>query len=161
MCYPQPVEKQPIKQRVWCERVSHLSACISTTRGTHWRRSTSSERRPQHWPMGMMPVIFSEAKHMDELLALIRKATALSRKDVTDLDAIRQFGDGWVAEETLAIAVYCALKYSDDLRRASLPPSITTVTATQPERLPEISSSLPLILMPSRRSISTGWNSGM
>lgn len=29
-------------------------------------------------------------------------------------DAIRQLGEGWVAEETLAIAIYCALKYSDD-----------------------------------------------
>lgn len=25
-----------------------------------------------------------------------------------------QLGEGWVAEETLAIAIYCALKYSDD-----------------------------------------------
>lgn len=67
--------------------------------------------------MGMMPVIFPEAKHMDDLLALIRKAVALSKEDRNDLDAIRQLGEGWVAEETLAIGVYCALKYSDDFQK--------------------------------------------
>lgn len=35
-----------------------------------------------------------------------------------DLDAIQQLGEGWVAEETLAIAVYCSLKYSDDFDKA-------------------------------------------
>lgn len=35
-----------------------------------------------------------------------------------DLDAIREIGQGWVAEETLAIAVYCALKYSNDFEKA-------------------------------------------
>ena len=67
--------------------------------------------------MGMMPVIFPEAKHMDDLLALIRKAVALSKEDRNNLDAIRQLGEGWVAEETLAIGVYCALKYSDDFQK--------------------------------------------
>ena len=67
--------------------------------------------------MGMMPVIFPEAKHMDDLLALIRKAVALSKEDRNDLDAIRQLGEGWVAEETLAIGVYCVLKYSDDFQK--------------------------------------------
>ena len=28
-----------------------------------------------------------------------------------DLDAIRELGEGWVAEETLAIALYCCFKY--------------------------------------------------
>ena len=68
-------------------------------------------------PMRMMLVIFPEAKHMDDLLALIRKAVALSKEDRNDLDAIRQLGEGWVAEETLAIGVYCALKYSDDFQK--------------------------------------------
>ena len=31
-----------------------------------------------------------------------------------DLDAIRELGEGWVAEETLAIALYCSLKYIND-----------------------------------------------
>ena len=46
------------------------------------------------------------------------KAIKLSQEDLDDLDAIREIGLGWVAEETLAIAVYCALKYSDDFEKA-------------------------------------------
>lgn len=67
--------------------------------------------------MCMMPAIFPNAKHMDELLTLIQKAIALSEENIDDLDAIRQLGEGWVAEETLAIAVYCALKYSNDFEK--------------------------------------------
>lgn len=32
--------------------------------------------------------------------------------------AIHQLGEGWLAEETLAIAVYCALKYADNFDMA-------------------------------------------
>ena len=67
--------------------------------------------------MYTMPAIFPDAKHMDELLALVQKAIALSNENVDDLDAVRQLGEGWVAEETLAIAVYCALKYSDSFEK--------------------------------------------
>ena len=42
----------------------------------------------------------------------------LSEKDTEDSDAIRELGEGWVAEETLAIAVYCALKYEHDFEWA-------------------------------------------
>ena len=35
-----------------------------------------------------------------------------------DLDALRELGQGWVAEETLAIAIYCALKYEQDFEKA-------------------------------------------
>lgn len=32
--------------------------------------------------------------------------------------AIKQIGEGWVAKETLAIAVYCVAKYFDDFEKA-------------------------------------------
>lgn len=67
--------------------------------------------------MHMIPAIFPKAEHMDELLALIQKAIDLSAENVNDPDAIRQLGEGWVAEETLAIAVYCALKYSNHFEK--------------------------------------------
>ena len=38
--------------------------------------------------------------------------------NLDDLEAIRELGQGWVAEETLAIAIYCSLKYSDDFDKA-------------------------------------------
>ena len=58
----------------------------------------------------------SEAK--DDFLELMRKAVDLASMDRNDLEAIHQLGEGWVAEETLAIAVYCALKYQDDFDKA-------------------------------------------
>ncbi len=49
------------------------------------------------------------------LLNLMDKAVRLAGEDVSDLDGIHQLGEGWVAEETLAIAVFCALRYSGNL----------------------------------------------
>ena len=68
--------------------------------------------------MRMMPALFPDTAHMDDLLSLIQKAIALSSKKMDDREAIRELGEGWVAEEALAIAVYCALKYSDNFEKA-------------------------------------------
>ncbi len=65
-----------------------------------------------------MERLFSDAKHIDTFTAIMRKAIELSKENLDDLDAIRELGQGWVAEETLAIAVYCALKYSQDFEKA-------------------------------------------
>ena len=62
--------------------------------------------------MRVISTLFPQAQHMDELLTLLQKAISLSVERMDDPDAIRQLGEGWVAEETLAIAVYCALKHS-------------------------------------------------
>lgn len=48
------------------------------------------------------------------LHGLVRKAIALSHEGMDDLQAIRSLGEGWVGEEALAIALYCALKYQTD-----------------------------------------------
>ncbi len=62
--------------------------------------------------------MFSQAKYIDDFDRLIEKAIKLASEDQDDLDSIRQLGEGWVAEETLAIAIYCALKYEDDFEKA-------------------------------------------
>ena len=49
---------------------------------------------------------------------LIGTAASLASNDKTDFDNIRILGEGWVAEETLAIAVYCALRYENDFSSA-------------------------------------------
>ena len=46
---------------------------------------------------------------------LICRAMALAEEDVPDADAICQLGEGWVGEEAVAIAVFCALRYQNDL----------------------------------------------
>ena len=61
---------------------------------------------------------FANAQHLKTLVHLVEKAVHLSKADVEDTQAIRELGEGWVAEETLAIAVYCALKYENDFDRA-------------------------------------------
>ena len=65
-----------------------------------------------------MPVLFRGAKHIGEFVRLMEKAVKLSESDIPDIDAIHALGEGWVAEETLAIAIYCALKYPDNFEKA-------------------------------------------
>lgn len=62
---------------------------------------------------------FANDKYLKEFLKLIDNAIELSKDEyIDDLEAIRKLGQGWVAEETLAIAIYCSLKYSDDFDKA-------------------------------------------
>lgn len=49
---------------------------------------------------------------------LIDKACFLAEDtSVSDQTAIRELGEGWVAEEALAIAVFCSLRYSNDFEK--------------------------------------------
>lgn len=62
--------------------------------------------------------LFPEAHSLNDFVSLIKKACLLSEeKDLDDLEGIRALGEGWVAEETLAIAVYCSLKYKNDFEK--------------------------------------------
>lgn len=70
--------------------------------------------------MGTVARSFPHTEAMDELQALVHKAVTLSRSSVDDLAAIHQLGEGWTGEETLAIAIYCALKYSRDFDSAMI-----------------------------------------
>lgn len=59
--------------------------------------------------------IFNGDEHLPELTSIIDKAIDLSEHgSADDLDNIHQLGEGWVAEETLGIALYCALRHQDD-----------------------------------------------
>lgn len=68
--------------------------------------------------MVAMKECFPAAKYLDVLLNLMEKAIDLSSEEMDDADAIRELGEGWVAEETLAIAIYCSLKYSNSFDKA-------------------------------------------
>lgn len=52
---------------------------------------------------------------MLDFRSLMRKAVSLAKTDTPAEAAIGQLGEGWVADEALAIAVYCCLKYEDDM----------------------------------------------
>lgn len=50
-----------------------------------------------------------------EFSGLIRTAMELAAADIPDTEAIRKLGEGWVGDEAIAIAIFCALRYQDDL----------------------------------------------
>ena len=56
--------------------------------------------------------------HLDDMNNILELAMKLSGSKHDDGYNIREIGGGWVAEETLAIALYCALRYTDDFSRA-------------------------------------------
>ncbi len=62
--------------------------------------------------------IYSKYPDTDYLLNLLKKAVELSKTDYEDIICIEQLGEGWVAEEALAIAIYCSLKYTDNFEKA-------------------------------------------
>ncbi|MDO4563497.1 MAG: TIGR02452 family protein [Clostridia bacterium] len=61
--------------------------------------------------------VFKTDKHIDELKNIVNMAVELSENTDTDINNITKLGAGWVAEETLAIAIYCSLKYQNDFSK--------------------------------------------
>jgi len=66
--------------------------------------------------------LFPDSLETKKCLNLVKLARDLSYQDedepeLDDLEAIRRLGQGWVAEETLAIALYCSFKYADDFEK--------------------------------------------
>ncbi len=62
--------------------------------------------------------VFDDMEHIGEFVELMEKAIGLSQEDIDDLNAIHKLGQGWVGDEALAIAVYCSLKYPEDIEKA-------------------------------------------
>ena len=65
--------------------------------------------------------MFGGKDHYDEFEKLINKSIEyglLRKNNPADVDVIKTLGEGWTAEETLAIAIYSALQYPIDLDRA-------------------------------------------
>ncbi|MCI7182283.1 MAG: ADP-ribosylglycohydrolase family protein [Lachnospiraceae bacterium] len=71
-----------------------------------------------------VPVLFmdDDPEECEIFKNLMRKAVDLATdNDITDdLDAIHKLGEGWIGEEALAIAVYCALKHDNDFDAAMI-----------------------------------------
>lgn len=61
--------------------------------------------------------LYKGAEYLDDFVRLIHKAVELADANKDDLSSIHTLGEGWVAEETLAIAVYCAIKYENDFEK--------------------------------------------
>ncbi len=61
--------------------------------------------------------LFSKENN-DYFLNLVNKAINLSKENISDIEAIKQLGEGWVAEEAFAIALYSCLKHQNSIEDA-------------------------------------------
>lgn len=59
-----------------------------------------------------------DKENKDYFIELVNKAIKLSKENKNDIDAINELGEGWVAEETFAIAIYSCLKYPNNFKDA-------------------------------------------
>lgn len=59
-----------------------------------------------------------ESKYNKEFIELVELAKELSKNNENDIVNISNLGEGWVAEEAFAIAVYSCLKYEKDFKQA-------------------------------------------
>ena len=81
-------------------------------------RSDTSMKEAVAAALVNMKKVFGDMEHIDQFMDLMEKAITLSQEDIDDLDAIHELGQGWVGDEAIAIAVYCALKYPEDIEKA-------------------------------------------
>lgn len=51
-------------------------------------------------------------------IELMEKTKKLAKQNFDDVDSIYELGEGWVAEEALAIALYSCIKYQNDFEKA-------------------------------------------
>ena len=65
-----------------------------------------------------LPEAFPEARMVGVLQEIMERAVLLASSGLSDLDAIHELGEGWVAEETLAIGLLCALRHQGDFAGA-------------------------------------------
>lgn len=67
----------------------------------------------------IVEALYTCDENLPVFVKLMQDAVYLAgRTDVPDLQAIHILGEGWVGEEALAVAVYCALRHPDDFNAA-------------------------------------------
>lgn len=59
--------------------------------------------------------MFGASQEMVMFNWMMTRAMELAETQVPAHEAVRELGEGWVGDEALAIAVYCVLKYPDDM----------------------------------------------
>lgn len=57
--------------------------------------------------------IYRHEKEIKEFEKILQKAIKLAKSRKKDIECIHQIGQGWIAEEALAIALYCSIKYKN------------------------------------------------
>lgn len=59
--------------------------------------------------------LYGKSDMWDEMEAIVDKTVDLAAGSRSDEVNIKELGGGWVAEEALAVSLYCALRYENDL----------------------------------------------
>ncbi len=57
---------------------------------------------------------YTNAPDLQAFCDLMEKAVELAHSDTPDLEAIHALGEGWVGDEAMAIALYCAVRHETD-----------------------------------------------
>lgn len=68
--------------------------------------------------MNVVKSLYGSNSHFYLFESIIDKAVYLAKENIEDNIAVKQLGEGWVAEEATAIAIYSVLKYENDFMRA-------------------------------------------
>lgn len=64
-------------------------------------------------------MFLDDERNMEYFAQLIHRAIVLTQnEDMAEVEAINLLGEGWVAEESAAIALYCALRHADSFESA-------------------------------------------
>ncbi len=82
------------------------------------RDEASSVREAATQVLNTLPEAFPNAHYLGQLQELLRYTLRLADSDMPDLEAIHALGEGWVAEEALAIGLLCSLRHEDDFAGA-------------------------------------------
>ena len=82
------------------------------------RNEGSSVREAATQALNTLPEAFPNAHYLGQLQELMRYTLRLADSDMPDLEAIHALGEGWVAEEALAIGLLCSLRHEDDFAGA-------------------------------------------
>lgn len=82
------------------------------------RDEASSAREAATQALNTLPEAFPNAHYLGQLQELLRYTLRLADSDMPDLEAIHALGEGWVAEEALAIGLLCSLRHEDDFAGA-------------------------------------------
>lgn len=82
------------------------------------RNESCSVREAATQALNTLPEAFPNAHYLGQLQELLRYTLRLADSDIPDLEAIHALGEGWVAEEALAIGLLCSLRHEDDFAGA-------------------------------------------
>lgn len=93
--------------------LAHLISIVSHNETITLRNAVLMMRRS--WQINCL---FNNDEYRQAFYQRLDAALALSQTSEDDVTAICQLGEGWVGDETLAIALYCALKYENDFEKA-------------------------------------------